>query len=96
MVVDDRHLVAGEEQLLRRDLLGPVGVHHHQQAVGVGQNQRVLGGDEGLCTREAESFSTMPLAGFWPDSRMMWAGTPFRQTDITPAAAPMQSKSGYL
>ena len=48
VVVDDRHLVAGEEQLLRRDLLGPVGVHHHQQAVGVGQDQRVLGGDEGL------------------------------------------------
>ena len=48
VVVDNRHLVAGEQQLLRHRLLRPVGVHHHQQGAGVGQNDSVLAGDKGL------------------------------------------------
>lgn len=46
VVVDHRHLVAGQQQFLRLDLLRPVSVHHHQQRAGVGDQQRVLGRDK--------------------------------------------------
>ena len=35
VVVNDRHLIARVQQLPVLDLLGPVGVHHHQQGAGV-------------------------------------------------------------
>lgn len=46
MVVDHRHLVHRLQQILAHHLLGPVGVHHHQQAVGVGQQDGILLGEE--------------------------------------------------
>ena len=46
VVVDDRHLVDGLQQVLAHHLLRAVGVHHHQQAVGVGQQNGVLRREE--------------------------------------------------
>ena len=46
VVVDHRHLVHRLQQILAHHLLGPVGVHHHQQAVGVGQQDGILLGEE--------------------------------------------------
>ena len=48
VVVDDGHPGAALQQVLAHDLLGAVGVHHHQQCPGVGQDDGVLGGEEGL------------------------------------------------
>ncbi len=44
VVVDDRHPVAGLEQLLRLDLLGSIGVHHNSQGPGIGDEQGILWG----------------------------------------------------
>ena len=50
-----------------------------------------------LYSGRAPSRSDISLAGFWPDSRTMCTGAPFlRAMAHTPAAAPMQSRSGYL
>ncbi len=48
VVVDDRHPVAGLQQILRLDLLGAVGVHHHRQGAGVGNEQSLLGREEAV------------------------------------------------
>ena len=48
VVVDDGHPGAAFQQILAHHLLGAVGVHHHQQGPGVGQNDGVLGGEEGF------------------------------------------------
>ena len=48
VVVDHGHPVAGLQQLRRLDLIGPVGVHHHGQGAGVGDEQGLLGGEEAV------------------------------------------------
>ena len=53
MVVDHRHLVHRLQQILAHHLLGPVGVHHHQQAVGVGQQDGVLLGEKHILVPRA-------------------------------------------
>ena len=48
VVVDHGHPVAGLQQLRRLDLIGPVGVHHHGQGAGVGDEQGLLGSEEAV------------------------------------------------
>ena len=99
MVVDHRHLVHCLQQILAHHLLGPVGVHHHQQAVGVGQQDGILLGEEHILVlaQPPQPAWDISLAGFCPASLMMCTGAPFfRAMAHTPAAAPMQSMSGYL
>ena len=65
MVVDHRHLVYRLQQILAHHLLGPVGVHHHQQAVGVGQQDGILLGEEHvLVLAQPPHRSDISLAGF--------------------------------
>ena len=45
-MVDDGYPVAGLKQLGRLNLLGTVGVHHHSQGAGVGDEQGVLRGEK--------------------------------------------------
>ena len=48
MVVDDRHPVAGGQQIRVLDPLGPVGVHDHQQGAPVGDHHGLLGAEKGV------------------------------------------------
>ena len=46
MVVDDRHPVAGLQQLLGLHALRTVGVHHHQQCAGLALQERLAAGGQ--------------------------------------------------
>ena len=46
VVVNDGDAADGFQQLQRLHLVGTVGVHHHQQTVTVGPEQRFLAGDK--------------------------------------------------
>ena len=47
-MIDDRHAVAGVEQLLRLHEVGAVGVHHHEQRAGLCLDEGVAAADEGV------------------------------------------------
>ena len=47
VVVDDRHPVAGLQQLLGLHAAGAVGIHHHQQGAGLHLQKRLAAGEEG-------------------------------------------------